>query len=445
MVKSIQEKGMCLVRTVVALALAIALIPCTTQSAQAAGDNLTTATSYTLGETINGSITDSNTQDIYRFSLSSAGRVRLTAKAYMQWIRYRFYDASGEKIWESDQYWDSTVGLISTNETVDLTAGTYYFAASQLLGDTGSYSFKLAFSSVGESFAEPQGGSNNTLDAAQAVSLGTSYTGQIATNDDTDIYRFTLTSTERVTLKANAYMSVICYIIYDSSGNKLWNSYQDWDITAGFSSTIKTINLTKGTYYFAVLHSFYTGKYTFRLSNTLTSLSLSKTSYTYNGKSHKPSVTVKSASGTVKSSNYKVTIVNAKGTTVSSPKAIGKYKVKVAGKGSYSGVSLSATFKINPPGTSISKVQGKSDKFSVKWKKKSAKTTTGYQIRYSSYKSMRYATTKTVKGAKKWQKTISYPTWSGTKLWLQVRTYKTVNGTKFYSKWSTKKSVRVKP
>ena len=78
----------------------------------------------------------------------------------------------------------------------------------------------------------------------------------------------------------------------------------------------------------------------------ISSVKLSATSYTYNGKVRTPSVTVKDSKGnTISSSNYTVTYENGR-------KNAGTYDVTVKFKGNYSGTKK-LSFKINP--ISISK------------------------------------------------------------------------------------------
>ncbi len=76
------------------------------------------------------------------------------------------------------------------------------------------------------------------------------------------------------------------------------------------------------------------------------SFKLSTTSYTYNGKVKKPTVTIKDYAGkTISSSNYTVTYASGR-------KNVGTYKVTIKMKGNYTGAKT-LTFKINP--ISISK------------------------------------------------------------------------------------------
>ena len=168
-------------------------------------------------------------------------------------------------------------------------------------------------------------------------------------------------------------------------------------------------------------------------------ITLSTTSYTYNGKAKKPSVTVKNSKGNkISSSNYTVTYPKGR-------KNVGKYTVTIKFKGNYSG-TVKKTFTIKPKATSVSKLTAKSNGFTVKWKKQKTQTT-GYQIQYSVFSNFKNAKTVTVSKNSTTSKTVSKLSIKK-KYYVRVRTYKTVkvNGksTKIYSSWSKSKSVTTK-
>ncbi|MCD7723360.1 MAG: fibronectin type III domain-containing protein [Clostridiales bacterium] len=174
------------------------------------------------------------------------------------------------------------------------------------------------------------------------------------------------------------------------------------------------------------------------------SVSVSKTTYTYDSKAKKPAVTVKDSNGNkISSKYYTVSYISCStGKTVSSMKSVGKYYVKVKMKGKYSG-----TFKkivtIKPKSTSIKSLAAAPVGFTVKWGKVASQTT-GYQIQYSTDSSFSAKTTKTVTKNTTTSKKITSLK-EKTKYYVRVRTYKkvTVNGKtqKIYSSWSAAKSV----
>ena len=166
-------------------------------------------------------------------------------------------------------------------------------------------------------------------------------------------------------------------------------------------------------------------------------ITLSATSYTYDGKVKKPTVTVKGSNGkAIAASNYTVTYA-------SGCKNVGAYTVKVAFKGNYSGTK-SFTFKINPKATTVSKLTSpKTKQLKVTWKKQATQTT-GYEIQIAtdakftknkkSYTVAKNGTTsKTITGLK-----------AKTKYYVRIRTYKTVGKTKYYSSWSASKNLKIK-
>lgn len=118
---------------------------------------------------------------------------------------------------------------------------------------------------------------------------------------------------------------------------------------------------------------------------------------------------------------------------------MGSYKVTITGKGSYTG-SKAATFKIVPKGTSLFKVKKAKNGLTVTWKKQ-RKETTGYQIRYATSKTLKGAKVKTVKGASKGSLKVSKLR-GGKKYYVQIRTYKKTGGKTYYSTWSKAKAVK---
>jgi hypothetical protein len=173
------------------------------------------------------------------------------------------------------------------------------------------------------------------------------------------------------------------------------------------------------------------------LSTQNTTVKLSKSSYTYDGKAKKPTVTVKDSNGnTIDSKYYTVTYKNNK--------KVGKATVTITFKDSYTG-TITATFKINPKTTSLKKVtSAKTKTVKVTWKKQATQTT-GYEVQYSTNSKFTKKTTKTVtvKSAKT-TSTIIKKLAAKKKYYVRIRTYKTVDGKKYYSDWSKALSVKTK-
>ncbi len=210
-----------------------------------------------------------------------------------------------------------------------------------------------------------------------------------------------------------------------------------------------------------------------RISISKASVTLSTSTYAYDGKAKKPGVTVKLNGKTLKngtdytvsySNNTKVgtakvtitgkgnytgsvsktykTLKNGTDYTVSysSNKNIGTATVKVTGKGSYAG-TITKTFKINPAKQEIQKLTAKSKAFFVDWAQKGSAT--GYEIQYATNSKFTSAKKVTITNKKTDKTTISKLS-GKKKYYVRVRSYTTVKGTKYYGAWSASKSVTTK-
>ena len=120
---------------------------------------------------------------------------------------------------------------------------------------------------------------------------------------------------------------------------------------------------------------------------------------------------------------------------------VGTATVTVKGKGNYTG-SKKTTFKINPKGTTLSKVPPGKKKLTVTWKKQT-KQVSGYQIQYGTKKDFSNAKKVTVSEAKTIKKV--FKSLKAKKYYyVRIRTYMTVSGKKYYSSWSKYKKVKTK-
>ena len=168
---------------------------------------------------------------------------------------------------------------------------------------------------------------------------------------------------------------------------------------------------------------------------TIKAVSLSKTSYTYDGKVKNPTIKVYNTEGKQLSSKY-YTVSKQSGR-----KNVGKYKYTITFKNGYTG-KKTVYFTINPKPTKLTSLKKGSKRFTAKWKKVSAQAL-GYQIRYSMKSSMAKSKILTVKNYKTTSKKITRLK-KKKKYYVQICTYKTVSKVKYYSGWSGKKTVVTK-
>lgn len=165
-------------------------------------------------------------------------------------------------------------------------------------------------------------------------------------------------------------------------------------------------------------------------------VSLSASSYTYNGSVKKPKARVKLGSILLKE-NKDYTVTYSKGR-----KNVGSYKVTVKGTGDYTG-TITKSFKIVPKTTIVSKVTSVKKGFTVKWKKQSVQIT-GYQLQYSVSSKFRSGNkTATIRKNQMTSKKIKNLK-AKKQYYIRVRTYKKIGKATYYSKWSKAKAVKTR-
>jgi subtilisin family serine protease len=178
-------------------------------------------------------------------------------------------------------------------------------------------------------------------------------------------------------------------------------------------------------------------------SFSMYSAKLSSVSYTFNGKTKTPAVTVKKANKILPKVDYRTTYPKTR-------KAVGTYQVKVTGVDPYKGTKI-LTYKILPPLVKkIKKPKRYKKKLKVKWyaMSKSQQTKyrsaiTGFQVRVSKSSKFTNAKYVRVQGITKTSATVKGLK-RKTKYYVQYRVYKTVGKKTYYSKWSGKKKVKTK-
>ena len=123
---------------------------------------------------------------------------------------------------------------------------------------------------------------------------------------------------------------------------------------------------------------------------------------------------------------------------------VGRATITIKGIGKYKGAKRTWKFTIVPDKTKLksAKAQVIGKKIVIKWSKQPKANCTGYQIRYSTKKSMAKAKLKTIKKRKKTSYTIKGLK-ANKRYYVQVRVYKRVNGKTYYSRWSNKKTVKM--
>lgn len=403
---------------------------------------------------ITGQIAENDDRDIYKITLTSAGRLNIDMTSYMKYYTMDLSDKDGKRVWMSDRnIWNESMGKCTDNHQVDLAAGTYYLeimgkkaiepvlSAEKLAKSTGTYQFRVNFQNARVNHKEPN---NDDVSACQ-INSGAEVRGQIALNDSCDIFYFNVAEKRDVKIALTSYMKYYCIYVYDSNGNQKLNDEDNvWNTGTGSRRDNYTLTLEKGKYYLKITgnergnHNPYTGNYTLKVTyktkKNLKDAKVSKISnQPYTGKVIVPKVTVKYKGTTLK--------LNKDYTVSASQKKIGSAKVTLKGKGDYTGTKQ-ITFKIVPKKPSLSKVKNsKSKTVVITWKRD--KNVTGYEIYRSTSKKKNYKKIKTITK----NKTTSY---NNTELkknktyYYKIRSYKKSGKQKYYSSYSKVISVKIK-
>ena len=158
---------------------------------------------------------------------------------------------------------------------------------------------------------------------------------------------------------------------------------------------------------------------------------LSASKYTYNGKTHTPSVKVYDQKGKMLSVD-RYTVKYSSGR-----KNLGSYTVSVYGKGDVTGTA-SAKYVITPAKMKTPSVKAGKKKITVKWKKLGGGSQSYqiYVLKKGTKKAKYYTSTGSSKTIKKLSKKKYYYT--------KIRSYKKINGKTYYGTWSNTKKVKVK-
>lgn len=163
----------------------------------------------------------------------------------------------------------------------------------------------------------------------------------------------------------------------------------------------------------------------------ISKIALSSSKYTYNGKTHTPSVKVYDQKGRMLSADQ-YTVKYSSGR-----KNLGSYAVDVYGNGDVTGTA-SAKYVIAPAKMKTPSVKAGKKKLTVKWKKLGGGSQTYqiYVLKKGTKKAKYYTSTGSSKTIKKLSKKKYYYT--------KIRSYKKIDGKTYYGSWSGTKKVKVK-
>lgn len=362
----------------------------------------------------------------------------------------QLYNSDGVIVWEGDKSAENDIFNTYYEYKIGLDAGIYYMNIDpSFYVYSSSPAIKTSYRFVFKETSLYEIENNNEFKNANIISLDKEYSAVIEEDTyDKDYFKVYLTKGKEYTVTFDNYDSNVRYEFYTpGQEEEYFTTNKEYDWYYGYESVkedslIWTFTAKESGYHYICVSDLsdkdvsYTVKVTAKkIPASKLTAKLKTSSYTYNGKTKTPTVTVKYGSKTLKKgTDYTVTYASGR-------KNVGKYKVTIKFKGNYVG-SKTLYFKINPPKTTIKKATGATKSVKVSLTKKTSQVT-GYQVQYSTSKKFTNAKTKTITSAKTTSTTIKSLKAKKT-YYVRVRTYKTVKGVKYYSGWSTYKSAKTK-
>ena len=219
------------------------------------GNSRATATRIALPSTTTGTIDPGRDTDWFRFEVPARGAVTMESSGELDTLGTLF-DASGNRMVQDDD----GAGYPNFRIERTLDAGTYYVRVHSYQTATGDYTLHLrrGGSGGGGAGGDDHGNSRGT---ATRVALPSTTTGTIDPGNDTDWFRFEVSTRGSVTMESSGDLDTLG-TLFDASGNRI---VQD-DDGAGYPNFRIERTLDAGTYYVRV-HSYQTatGDYTLHL------------------------------------------------------------------------------------------------------------------------------------------------------------------------------------
>ncbi len=338
-------------------------------------------------------LTDSSDEQWYKIIVPSDGKISYKIMAYTGLYSALYTEDLSKRLAQEPNGGNGTATspVTRTTERV-LSKGVYYLKVYPGFMQTGKYKINISFIDykTNDSMAF-------SYDSPQNIPLNTVVTGAITETDLEDWYCFNVSSPSQYRLQISSCFSLY-FTLYNSDLSKEIESTHGVSINGSETSPgteFYDIELISGTYYLKINRSAYaTGKYT--VSYNLKKTDLSKANiivvpktYTYDGKTKKPSITVKVENRELRNNvDYSVSYKNNK----NAGKAIVTIKAKEGSNyvGSKSSIftikKASQVLKTNviKKNYKVKKLKVKSEKFTIKVSKN--KTLITYKVAKGSSK-----------------------------------------------------------
>lgn len=212
--------------------------------------------------TVNGELTLQNNENTYKTYVEKPGRVYFDVKTYIPGTIIEIKDVNRKSIYKTIANGAETNPVLKDID-IDLNSGLYYLCISTpAIIKPGRYSIEASVSTVKNNEDEP----NDTIYEAQKIlQNGTSINGLLAANDDTDIYKVTVSEKGRLSLDFKSYIDSVIIELKDMNQTSLVKK----SLAANYNEPKEEtydVDLDPGTYYLYVRKDIlkHTGEYSFK-------------------------------------------------------------------------------------------------------------------------------------------------------------------------------------
>ena len=236
-----------------------------------ANDLFPTAVDYTLGETVNSAITETDKKDEYRIVLPKSGELFISSSAAIDKYILKLFDPEETEYWRALPKADAN-GISSVSSSLYLQAGEYFLTVAQAYqGGFGDYTLNVSFEERREDFPETAAEKHNSLADAHDIKVNTVYHGMITANDIIDYYKVSFGSKARIVLSGS--MSSCHVQLLNEAGSDKWHFTSNWNPVTKVNSADKAKTIPAGTYYVTFGHpdgvvlDTFSGEYTFYVTS----------------------------------------------------------------------------------------------------------------------------------------------------------------------------------
>jgi len=213
-------------------------------------------------KTVRGMLSAQDEKDIYQLNVPKSGKLSLAIDTYLRGnATSSLTDSLNENVFSSY--------LVSEEKSpgkfrrsVYVEAGTYFLILSRTSTQTGRYQVQAAMQPVTTNEQEPNDG---VLEATRLL-FAQDYSGLLTWQDHHDYYRVTLPKKSQVTFDVTTMIDPSMTIEWTDPMNKslYYRSLSGNEKTPGRWKD--SLELPKGTYYFRIGSTYYSGYYHFRVT-----------------------------------------------------------------------------------------------------------------------------------------------------------------------------------